>query len=771
MQSLIYADLRCLQDLGYRPRGIGYHTSALLRARRHSSFRDWKAVGLIDPKLPELPPEVAALVDEITPSVNPLCNGVPQIFLDGSPMTHDTRFSLRFINHPAFLRAAVLYDFIPLDWPGYLPNPATRIEYLAKVARLRKFDLFFPISEYTAWRASELAGISRIRMRVTGACVRNSIYEHRESLRAAPPLSDPHEEYFVTVGGDDMRRKNTEIAVRAVRHLNLIYARRIWLKVVGHYEESSKRNLLQLAGHREGKGFLQFCPAVSDEDLVILYNGAIATIAPSHIEGFSLPVAEASACGCPVVASTCAAHIELIDQPEALFPSDDGALLCQRLDALLNDRALRDSLIASQSRIGARFREDAVGRRFWSTVEAAVESRPGLTAVSTRKKPRLAFLSPFPPDQSGCALYTAMTMRAGTELFDSDLYTDAPRPLTFEGRFRDSGGISAAPLIARAYNGVVSVIGNSHFHFRIFDIFERYGGPCILHDARLTNFFFHHLGQEEFLKFAAKLLGRSVCMEEVHPWLLGRNLPSLFLDAIVERASPLIVHTATQQAEIKKRYTVDAHVATCCPTVSFTDDELSRASRQAARERHGISPNAFLVSSFGYVSRLKAMEVCILAVELLRSWNIPAELYFVGDAGGDKDEVNRIAALYGIAEHVHVDNQFVDDSTYRDFLVASDAGLQLRTYGFGQFSAALADCISAGLPTVANSDLAASCAAPAYASTVPDWFSPLQVAEQLATIWENRTPRESYIEARRAYLQKHNFEYYGKRLIEILGIA
>ena len=108
---------------------------------------------------------------------------------------------------------------------------------------------------------------------------------------------------------------------------------------------------------------------------------------------------------------------------------------------------------------------------------------------------------------------------------------------------------------------------------------------------------------------------------------------------------------------------------------------------------------------------------------------------------------------------------------YRDFLLASDAAVQLRTYGFGQLSAALADCISAGLSSVASSDLARSCDAPEYVLTVPDRFSPLQIAEQLARIWESTAGFKDREEVRSAYLATHNFEYYAKRLIEVLELV
>lgn len=685
-------------------------------------------------------------------------------------MTHDARFDLRFQKHPAFLRAAVLHDFIPVDWPGYLPNPPARIRYLANVARLRSFDLFFPVSEYTGSRLCEITGVSRTRVHVSGAPVRRSLYEARDGLRMIQSPYGREDPYFVTVGGDD-RRKNTEAALKAVKRLNLIYDRRIPLKVIGFYCDPYKFDLLDLAGHSEGAGFLEFYPGISDEALVSLHAGAIAAIAPSYIEGFSLPVVEAAVSGCPVIASTCAAQMELIEQPEALFDPDDPVALSEKLEALLASPELRESLVSSQAYLAAKFHENAVGRRIWNAIAAKFEERRKSATVIRRQKPQVAFLSPYPPDLSGVARYTAMTMKEGEKLFQSDIYTDASRPLAIHSASRDAGTISLAPLAAGRYNAVISVLGNSAYHTRIFDIFERYGGPCILHDGRLTKIYFHRLGQDKFLQLAATLLGRPIAMDEAITWLQDRSLPCLFLEPIIERASPLIVQTETQRRLLKNRYGADAQVTTCCPTVHFEDACLTPAAKREARTRHGIASGAFLVSSFGYVGREKGAAECIMATELLRSWSIPAELYFVGDVGPEKDELDRISILYNIAAHVHYSPEFLDDATYRDFLIASDAAVQLRSYALGQLSAALTDCISAGLRSVANSDLAESCDAPEYVARVPDRFSPLQIAEELARIWETRTWLSSHKEMRAAYLETHNFEYYSKRLVEILGIA
>lgn len=53
----------------------------------------------------------------------------------------------------------------------------------------------------------------------------------------------------------------------------------------------------------ELEGKVIFTGFVEDEDLPYLYNGAKVFVYPSLYEGFGLPVLEAQACGCPVVAS------------------------------------------------------------------------------------------------------------------------------------------------------------------------------------------------------------------------------------------------------------------------------------------------------------------------------------------------------------------------------------------------------------------------------------------------------------------------------------
>jgi glycosyltransferase involved in cell wall biosynthesis len=768
MSPVVYADLRCLQDPRFQRRGIGHHVVSILRSRSENGNPAWPVVGLIDDSLGDLPTEYVALVDEITLSSNAAISQTGAIFLDCSPMTHDPWFTLRFTSSAGFLKAAIIYDFIPFDWPGYLPTQAARTEYLVKLARLRSFNFYLPISNYSAGRLSEILGISQREVSVTGASVRNSLYRAHDRSQSAPSPYDRHAPYFFSLGGAD-RRKNTEVAVVAVRRLNETHAKNILLKVVGHYERDYKSHLLSLAGHSEGEGFLRFLSGVEDDILADLYSGSIATIVPSHIEGFSLPVVEAAVCGSPVIASICGAHMELISHTEATFVPDDHQDLTAKLERLVQDRSWRSQLLTSQAKLADKFDEARVGRRFWN---ALAERFTGFSRgpFLKRKKPKVAFLSPYPPDQSGVARYSQLTIEAAAQSLEVDLYTNAPRPIA-ANCFQDAGAIGPAAFFRANYDAVISVIGNSDFHTPIFEVFERFGGPCILHDSRLTQIYFLRLGERRFLEFASAILGQRVTLAEVELWLQDRDLPSLFVEPILKRARPLIVHTQEHQRLLRERYGVKAEVTTCCPNMQFSEEELSSACRTSARQSLGISLNTFLISSFGFIAKVKGMEACIIATEMLRGWNVPAELHFVGSALGEERELRRMARDCGVTEHIHWTKDFVDERTYRKFLVASDAAVQLRSYGLGQYSAALGDCISAALQCVATRELAASCGAPDYVHIIPDHKSPLQLAEQLATFWENGRRVASRLEARKEYLTAHNFTVYVKRLREILDLA
>lgn len=84
---------------------------------------------------------------------------------------------------------------------------------------------------------------------------------------------------------------------------------------------------------------------VSDTQLASLYRGATALVMPSLWEGFCLPVVEAMASGCPVIAATSGALPEIVGNAGIFIDSMDSDGITQALQQLATDEAKRKELI------------------------------------------------------------------------------------------------------------------------------------------------------------------------------------------------------------------------------------------------------------------------------------------------------------------------------------------------------------------------------------------------------------------------------------------
>jgi glycosyltransferase involved in cell wall biosynthesis len=81
---------------------------------------------------------------------------------------------------------------------------------------------------------------------------------------------------------------------------------------------------------------------VSEEELAVLYSGAIALIYPSQYEGFGLPVLEAMQCGTPAIISSDPALVETAGDAGIQEASAGG--LMQAMQSLLDNPTLREEL-------------------------------------------------------------------------------------------------------------------------------------------------------------------------------------------------------------------------------------------------------------------------------------------------------------------------------------------------------------------------------------------------------------------------------------------
>jgi glycosyltransferase involved in cell wall biosynthesis len=81
-----------------------------------------------------------------------------------------------------------------------------------------------------------------------------------------------------------------------------------------------------------------------DKMLVALMNSAVAMVFPSLYEGFGLPVVEAMACGCPVIASNRASIPEVLGDAGILVDPENVNALADAMARVLQEEGVRDNL-------------------------------------------------------------------------------------------------------------------------------------------------------------------------------------------------------------------------------------------------------------------------------------------------------------------------------------------------------------------------------------------------------------------------------------------
>ena len=127
--------------------------------------------------------------------------------------------------------------------------------------------------------------------------------------------------------------------------------------------------------------WVRFVHGISDEELAATVGSAEVACVPSLYEGFSLPTAEAMACGTPLVVSRAGAIPEVVG-PDGLCadlvtPGDVGELV-HALDALLDDPERRARMgRAGRERALAEFSWRAVAEATVSAYQQAIDDRRG----------------------------------------------------------------------------------------------------------------------------------------------------------------------------------------------------------------------------------------------------------------------------------------------------------------------------------------------------------------------------------------------------------
>jgi glycosyltransferase involved in cell wall biosynthesis len=180
-----------------------------------------------------------------------------------------------------------------------------------------------------------------------------SIVHHGVDPHFSPGPVEPVDPPFILAVGDLYVQKNFETLIEAFAHVTRSHPR-LRLKIAGRALDTGYSEQIKNSVNRLGiQEWVEFLGQVDHDELISLYRHCLVFAFPSTVETFGQPLAEAMACGAPIVSSNTAAMPEVVGDAALFCDPTDMRQMADRLLQLIRERPRREEL-QSKARDRAR---------------------------------------------------------------------------------------------------------------------------------------------------------------------------------------------------------------------------------------------------------------------------------------------------------------------------------------------------------------------------------------------------------------------------------
>jgi FkbM family methyltransferase len=378
-------------------------------------------------------------------------------------------------------------------------------------------------------------------------------------------------------------------------------------------------------------------------------------------------------------------------------------------------------------------------------------------------KPRLAFVSPLPPEKSGIADYSAELLPelarhyavdvivAQKDVSDPWIKTNCPiRDLTWFERH------------AHGYDRIVYQFGNSLFHDHMFRLLDRYPGIVVLHDYYLGGLIAHL----ELYGGVHGLWASALYHSHGYHALRDRFDPAKELDivnncpvnlSLLQRAQGVMVHSNYSRRLAESHY--GKTFARDWAIVPFPRRMPETVDREAARKALGFGMADFVICTFGILGETKLNQ------HLLDAWlKTPmagegnCHLVFVGQDSQNNaycEQLRKSINASPAKGRIRITG-FVPPEVYRQYLQAADIAVQLRALSRGETSAAVFDCLAYGVPTIVNANGSMVELPEGSVLMLPDEFSVEDLTRAITTLSNQPEKRQALSDEARRVAGRHS---------------
>lgn len=418
--------------------------------------------------------------------------------------------------------------------------------------------------------------------------------------------------------------------------------------------------------------------------------------------------------------------------------------------------------------------------RLWKVAEREQVAKKQKDAKPAKKtNPRLAYVSPLPPEQTGIGYYSAELLPELARYYEIDVIVDQSN---VEDEWINANcSIRSVAWFERhghKYERVVYHFGNSPFHAHMWELIEKIPGLAVIHD-----FFLGHAVAYREDAFGARLAlprelynshgysGLKPLIVEGNRWDAVNFFPSSYHP--IRESKGVIVHSIHARDLVNQWYGDKiANDIEIIPLLSQLP-EISEQQRQTARERLGIAPDTFLICSFGVVNKTKLPHRLFRAWQNSRLRRDPvSKLVYVGGSPDEHGQrLRKEVEAYEDSDRITFTG-WTDNDSFQDYLAAADVAVQLRTNSRGETSKTVLDCMAHGVATICNGHGSFAELPDQGVWKLNDFFDDQDLVEALDTLWADSTKRRVLGEQSRILIQRnHAPSYCAQRYHEVIEAA
>lgn len=665
--------------------------------------------------------------------------------------------------------AVVLFDLIPLiNREIYLRDPQSELYYERKISYLRRADQILSISESTRQEAIEFIGIPEKDVINISSAADEHFTTGSVDIKTRERIYQDYGLYrpFIMYTGGIDHRKNIEGLIRAYSKLSIGVREGHQLAIICSMQEADRTRLMALAFDcgLSAKDVI-LTGYIPEDDLLACYRMCKLFVFPSWHEGFGLPVLEAMKCGRAVLASNRSSLPEVVGIDEALFDPFDVDAMSLLISRVLEDDAVRTKLEQHSLSQAQIFNWTETARRTWSALEARHahnEATQKAPPAEPKRRPRLAYFSPLPPEESGISDYSAELLPELTRHYQIDAIVNQEK---VEGTailancsvrnidwFRNN---------AHAFDRIIYHFGNSTFHAHMFDLLQEFPGVIVLHDFFLS-------GIISYLDLTGATPGSwSRALLNAHGWeAVAQRFCAVDSAEVVwaypcnmqvlEDALGIIVHSNFSQKLAQQFYGANTdenwHLIPHLRRTTVIPDRLQ------SRKMLNIDDEDFVVCCFGILAPTKMNDRLVSAwLASPLSQDPRCRLVFVGEnlQGPYGIELEKRVRDGQSARPIEITGR-VDIAAFRRWLSVADVGVQLRTLSRGETSGTVLDCMNAGLATIVNANGSMAELPDDAVCLLPDDFSEAELIDALTKFYRDRQKRLDLGANARAQIVTHH---------------